>query len=510
MERTVAMPKLGMTMTEGLISHWRVAPGDVVAKDDVLAEVETDKVELEVESPAAGRVLRLLGQEGDTIPVGQPLIVLEVEGDARQTMAPAPVATAVAVSAQVASNVGWSASAQMEEQSSMAATAPAAIEDDIALSSQRIPSTPAARRIARERRVSLASVAEAVQRDVRNEPLRAADVAMYAPAAVAAEQTSVPPLTPLARKMAAAHALSEAEIAVHATAQPGKRVGRAAVAEALAAQTTDQQTPNEHAAGASVVSQTAVVDWSSVATETLGEAEELLPLSGMRRVIAERTTHSFTTTPHIYLDTEVDMAEAELMRASLEKVAAKHGAPVPSVTALLVRIAGVALRQHPQANAGFAPTVNGQKAAIRRWSEVHVGVAVALPAGLVTPVVRHADRKTLAEIHAELAALVQQAREGKLLPDDYQGGTFTISNLGMYGIDTFHAILNEPQAAILAVGKTTRRPSVITDASGHESIAIRPILKLSLSADHRVLDGASGASFLGRIRELLENPYLLV
>lgn len=510
MERTVAMPKLGMTMTEGVIVRWHVKPGDVVNKDDVLADVETDKVELEVEAPAAGRVLRLQGEEGETVPVGAPLLVLEAES-----------AAGAFTEALTEALTGNATDSVQEPEPAPPTTAPeqeplpvdgeldreAGADNATQTSSGRIPSTPAAKRIATERGVSLGEVAAATGRDVSAEPLRAADVMTYTRAAPAAQQPPTVELTPLARKLAEANALTPEEIARHAANGNGRRLGREAVAEALAARGVP---PAPLAQVAPAVQATAPAPTPTPAHAAAPEGEELVALNSMRRAIAERTARSFTTTPHIYLDTEVDMTEAEALRETQAKAAAKQGASAPSVTAILVKVVAVALRRHPEVNAGFVPAREGSPAAIQRWRAVNVGVAVALPDGLLVPVIRDADAKSIPRISTELTELARRAREGKLLPDDLAGGTFSISNLGMYGIDTFHAVLNEPQAGILAVGKTTRRPVVMHDAEGNESLAIRPILKLSLSADHRVLDGATGARFVATVRELLEEPRLLI
>lgn len=501
MKRTVPMPKLGMTMTEGVLLRWHVAVGDTVAKDDVLAEVETDKVELEVESPTAGSIVQLFATEGQAIPVGEPLLEMDTE-----VAAPAntPVATSPSAAQPAAEKTTAPAAAPTTTTTTTTTAASAAHDSHYAngITAPRIPSTPAARRVAAERGVALAEVSEAMQARGDSRPVREADVLAFAPSTASDNRNAtLPALTPLARKLAEARGLTPADLAQVAV-EPGRRLDRQAVEDLAAA----------HQA-APVVAQSAVSAAPAIIAATVvpgTSGEDIVALSSMRRIIAERTAHSFTTTPHIYLDTEVDMTEAEALRASYAARAKRTNQPVPSATAILVRVCGIALRQHPDVNAGFAPAHDGQPATIRRWHTANVGVAVALPDGLLVPVLRDADRKSLQQITAELAELAARARAGKLGPDELADGTFSISNLGMYGIDTFHAVINEPQAAILAVGRVTKRPVVWTDATGKDTITIRPMLKLSLSADHRAVDGATGARFLATVRELLEEPRLLI
>ena len=408
-ERTVMMPKLGMTMTEGTIVTWSVAVGDVVAKDALLGEVETDKVTLEIESPAAGRVVQILANPGDAIAVGAPILVLATADALLAGQAPPPVPT----------------------------TAPSAVNGNSnGNGHQQLPpkSTPLARRIATEHGVALEAIAPA------GTAVRAPDVLAY-----------------------------------------------------IATRDTDTDTDTPHMLPSEPAAPTPV---------SAGSADTLSDLSSMRRVIAERTTHSFTTTPHIYLDTEVDMWRVEAWHAAT--------ADAPSVTAVLIRAVALALRTHPEVNAGYVAANAGQSAQIRKFGEVNIGVAVALPDGLIVPVLRQADTRAVRDVGRELTRLASAARAGRLAPDDVVGGTFSVSNLGMLGIDTFHAVINAPQAAILAVGRVTRRPVTIADGAGGETIGIRPLMKLSLSADHRVIDGAMGARFLATLRGLLEDPQQVV
>ena len=217
------------------------------------------------------------------------------------------------------------------------------------------------------------------------------------------------------------------------------------------------------------------------------------------RIASERMTASFSSAPHFYLAVEV-VAEALLaLQDRLAPVVQRKANVRLTVTDLLARIAGAALAEHPRANAFW------DSGRIGIHARINVGIAVATEGGLVVPVLRDADRKPLAQIAAERSALVERARAGKLSPDDLTGGTFTLTNLGMYRVDSFQAILNPPQSAILAVGRIAERPV----AAGGQ-LVVRRTAVLTLSCDHRVLDGAAGAVFLGRVAELIEEPYTLL
>lgn len=243
------------------------------------------------------------------------------------------------------------------------------------------------------------------------------------------------------------------------------------------------------------------------------EDSERIPLSPIRRLIGQRMQQSVTVAPHIYLDMEIDMTEAERCRQRIGHSLQAQGEPAPSLTAIIIRAVATALMHHPEVNATLDPwdttKGNASKEAIRRWRNVHIGVAVDTERALLTPVIRNAQQQTIPMLARELRRLTEAARQNTLKPDEMANATFTISNLGMYGIDTFHAIIAPGQSAILAVGKVTKRGIVIEDEQG-ERLEIRPIMKVSLSADHRTLDGASGSRFLHRFKTFLEDPYLLL
>jgi pyruvate dehydrogenase E2 component (dihydrolipoamide acetyltransferase) len=223
------------------------------------------------------------------------------------------------------------------------------------------------------------------------------------------------------------------------------------------------------------------------------------PLSRMRRLIAERTTLTKQTVPHFYVTMDIDMTEAMALRERLN-AALPEDAPKLSVNDFVTKACALALGRYPQVNALY------QNERIYPSKEIHIGIAVALPEGLIVPVLRHCERKTLRQIAAETRQLVEKARAGRLNPDEYTGATFSISNLGMYGVDEFIAIINPPAVAILAVGAVQKQPVALDD----DSVAVRPRMKVTISADHRALDGAVAAEFLRELKRILENPYVMV
>jgi pyruvate dehydrogenase E2 component (dihydrolipoamide acetyltransferase) len=226
-----------------------------------------------------------------------------------------------------------------------------------------------------------------------------------------------------------------------------------------------------------------------------GLEEKRVPLSAMRRTIAKRLVESLGPIPHFFLTIDVDVTELQRMREQISEIAdAKVG-----INDFIVRAAALALHHHPLVNASFT------EEAIEQHGEAHIGIAVATPEGLITPVVRNADRKSVVEIAAEVRNLAGRARNRKLRPDEYQGSTFTISNLGMFGIDEFTAVINPPNVAILAVGAAGPRPVVVDGR-----IRIRERMKVTLSCDHRVVDGVAGAEYLQTLRTYLEQPLRLV
>jgi pyruvate/2-oxoglutarate dehydrogenase complex dihydrolipoamide acyltransferase (E2) component len=361
-----------------------------------------------------------------------------------------------------------------------------------------VASTPAAKREAALQGIDLHAVVQAGAKL----PLNRGDILAFVERTRYASQQqenghpSAPavPATPLAQKIAREH---EVDLALVAERKLGGKVKRADVEAHL-----HQVAGIEQAAE--------IVEAPSPAPSPVESPDDVVnPLSPARQLIGKRMQQSISVAPHIYLDLEIDMTEAERCRQSIGHNLQDRGEPAPSMTALIVRAVAAAILLHPDVNAVFEQGALQGKDAIRQRRSVHVGIATDTERALITPVIRNAHQLSLQAIARELRGLTQAARQGTLTPDEVTGATFTISNLGMYGIDTFHAIIVPGQSAILAVGKVTRRGIVIGDDETAR-LEIRPVMKVSLSADHRVLDGASGSRFLQQLKLFLENPYLLL
>jgi pyruvate dehydrogenase E2 component (dihydrolipoamide acetyltransferase) len=232
-----------------------------------------------------------------------------------------------------------------------------------------------------------------------------------------------------------------------------------------------------------------------------GREAEIIPLTSVRKTIAQRMQQSFQESPHIVLTVEVDMSEAEAARKHLNVHAEKVQQPKITLTSLIVKMVAWALGRHRYLNSSF----NGDS--ISLWKNINIGVAAAAPQGLVVPVLKDADQLGINEINVRLGAMADRARRNALRLDDVQGGTFTISNLGMFGIPQFRAVINPPECAILAVGSIVRRPVVVDD---QDRVEVRPMLALTLSADHRIVDGIVAARFLSDLVAALESPDLLL
>lgn len=448
MATDIYMPQLGLTMTEGKIVRWLKAEGDPVRKSEPLLEVETDKVIVEAEAQAEGVLGPILAMAGTTVPIGGLLGHILAPGE-------------VAPSSSVATVAPFPTSLT---------SAPPAVTRPAAFHRASHPSaSPRARRRADGLGIELAQI----QGTGPGGRIVEADVQWHAEHT----QTTWPKSSPLAQQLARDLGVNLTQI--QGTGPRGRIL----------------QTDVRKAAASAPSSA------SPVALPL--ESGEFEPLQGARRVMADRMTHSFTTTPHFYLSVQVEATALIKMRAGLlAKVEVTSGAHL-TVTDLLVKICAQALREFPAVNAAWAETADG--VGVIRKSEVIVGIAVALDNGLVVPVMRQADRLALSDIARQRTDLVARARAGKLTLGDLEGGTFTLSNLGMYNIDQFHAILNPPQSAILAVGRIKERPLAMDS-----NLVVRPTVNLTLSVDHRVLDGAQGARFLDRVAQLVQEPYLLV
>ncbi len=446
MAQVITMPKLSDTMTVGTLVKWLKKEGDAVKFGDLLAEIETDKATMEFESFADGTILKLYATAGSQVAIGDPLCAVGAPGEAAPAApagAPAPSSTPPAPSSQTPPPSTTAKPAEVAP----AAPAPAA-PASAPSSSHPAPGSSA--------------------------PVRAAG-----------ERVKI---SPLAKKLAASKGLDPALIK---GSGPGGRIVRADV---VAAETAGTAKAGSKPASASAGS---VPAGSSFNKGPIQE-ERAVPVSNMRGVIAKRLIESKITAPHFYLEIEVDAEPLAALRTQLNTGLEKAGVKL-SVNDLILKASAEALRKVPEVNAAWEGTQ------IRYFGAAHVSFAVALPDGLITPVIRDTHEKSVFQISTEAKALGKLAKDKKLKPDQYTGGTFCVSNLGMMGIPKFYPIINTPNAAILGVGTSVQKPVV-----KNGQIVIGTSMTLTLSCDHRVVDGAVGAQFLGALKQLIESPALLL
>ncbi|NNM86705.1 MAG: pyruvate dehydrogenase complex dihydrolipoamide acetyltransferase [Phycisphaerales bacterium] len=442
----ITMPKLSDTMTTGTLVKWRKKENEKIKPGDIVADIETDKATQELEVFEAGTVAKLMVAEGAIIPIGAMILVVAKPDEDVATVAKGATSNAPA---------GNGAAAGKPAAQAQATPAPAPA-----------PMAPAAPKAAPAPIVAAVPAATAAVRPV---------AAAAAPAASSGGRQRV---SPLARKIADERGIDVTQLA--GTGPDGRVIKR----DVLAAK------PGGAASSGGATAAPAL---------TIGPSKleaKVIPLNNMRQTIARRLLESKQTIPHFYVSIDVVM-DALL---SLRKAANEQLAPTKlSVTDFIARAVAVAITQIPAINASFSET------AIVRHGTVNLGIAVAVEDGLMVPVLRDAQTKGVREISAEIKQLAELARTRKLKADQMTGGTFTISNLGMYGIREFQAIVNPPESAILAVGGTEARPIVKNGA-----VVAGQVMTLSLSADHRVVDGALAAEFLGELKKLLENPMVML
>jgi pyruvate dehydrogenase E2 component (dihydrolipoamide acetyltransferase) len=460
MPTEIYLVKAGMTMTEGMVEEWYVADGDTVAKGELLYRLETEKINLDVDAEISGVVRHKVGV-GVTMAPGDVIGYIYAPGEnipAADTPASPTAPTATKPAAE------------------SARSAPPALRVAEPTRDGRILSSPAARRLARELDVDYTRLpgsgpgGRIVEADVR--------AARPAPAPKAVGTASTPVrASPLAKRIAAERGIDLARVS---GTGPGGRITQADVEGAPVARTVP--TPARQR------------DTQQIAARP----GSTLPLKGMRKTIATRMHASLLQSAQLTMNMDVVMDDVVRLRAQL--ITEWEAEQVrPTYTDIVVRAVAKALAAHPLMNASFGETE------IALHGEIHVGIAVAVTDGLLVPVIRHADRMTLKEISVAAAGFAAAARDGTLGLDDMSGGTFTVSALGMFGVDSFTPILNAPQAGILGVNRIRDDVAWVGD---------RPVkqqrMRLSLTWDHRVLDGAPAAQFLGAVRDLLEAPYRLL
>jgi pyruvate dehydrogenase E2 component (dihydrolipoamide acetyltransferase) len=480
MAHEIVMPQLGLSMESGRIARWLKQPGEPVQSGEVLLEVESDKATIEVEAVTSGRLAIVVGGDAGDVKVGTVIgYILAVGETAPDGGAAGPAQPAAAAESPKAVTT-------VEVAAPRPAPAPGM---------RRLPSSPAARRRARELGVDW----EQAQGSGPRGRIKERDVARLAQALAATAQAQAaapalsvtapapsetgPRISPLARGLAEALGLDPELLARR---YPGQRIEREdvelAARELLAGRT---------AAGAAPARPAAV-----------RRAAQRKPMGSLRRLIAERMSQSAHTNAAVTLTTEVDATELVRLRETLKAAPAggsdPSGRAVPSYNVLLARLVALALQEHPDLNASI------EDGAVVHWATVNVGIAVDSPRGLVVPVLHDVPGRSLADLASQAEELLGRAREGQARPDELTNGTFTITNLGSYGIDAFTPIINPPECAVLGVGRLRRQPVVLADGS----IAARTVLALSLTFDHRLVDGGPAARFLQRVGQFVEQPYL--
>ncbi|HET6890364.1 MAG TPA: pyruvate dehydrogenase complex dihydrolipoamide acetyltransferase [Pyrinomonadaceae bacterium] len=441
------MPKLSPTMEEGQLSRWLKKEGDKVSMGEPLAEIDTDKATMEMQALANGVLRKILIKEGESAPLGQLIAIIgEPDEDISGMLQAAPEPAKPA------------AEAKTESQPAPAPVTP-----------QPPPSEPR-----RE------------ETTVRKE---AAEPGGNGRGAGAPASTRLI-VSPLAARMAA-------EAGVDLRSLSGTGPGGRIVKRDIEAAVSQSKTAGERAPSETPERRLRAVD-SKVPQPAFGAStyhDE--PASEIRRTIARRLVTSLGPVPHFCLTIDVEMDRAVEMRRNINELDPELKI---SINDIIIKVVAAALMQHPQVNASF------QDKNIRYYDHADIGVAVAIDEGLITPVVRAADQKPLSQIAREVRDMAERARHRKLRPEEYTGASFSISNLGMFGIDEFTAVINPPEGAILAIGAVAPKP-VVRD----NQIVTRQMMRVTMSCDHRVIDGATGARFLQTLKKLLENPlYLLV
>jgi pyruvate dehydrogenase E2 component (dihydrolipoamide acetyltransferase) len=416
----VVMPKLGFDMREGVLNQWLKAIGDPIKRGEVIAEIESDKATLELESQVEGTLLHVLEEAGTVVPIGANLAIVGEEGEDFSDLLSGEASTAAAEDeAPPAAKEATSAPAPGSNGSAQAA--PVVSSDYPA----GVKATPVARRVAEENNIDIAQVPGS---------------------------------------------------------GPDGRIRKADVEAYLAS-------PRPTAAAAAVPAKTYDIPE--------GEDVEVVETTRLRQAIGRRMTESKTTVPHFYVTSEVDMEAALALRKEIN--AALPDEQKVTVNDLIVKAAGLALREFPNINASYA----GDK--LVRHKHINVGTAVAVEGGLLTVVQKNTDTSSMSTIAADNKEMIARARDGRVKPEDVEGATFTTSNLGAFDVDNFIAIINPPDAAILAIGSAKKVPVVV---DGELTVGTR--MKITISADHRVTDGVEAARFLQAVKSKLESPLLLL
>jgi pyruvate dehydrogenase E2 component (dihydrolipoamide acetyltransferase) len=481
------MPQLGYDMVEGAVQTWLKKEGDRVEKGEVIAEIETDKSSVELEAFASGVLRKIVVDTGKTVPVN----------------------TVIAVIGGVDEQINW-AEFGVDGASADATPATVAIPAETAkvpVVGETLPTKELEAPLPATVNVT-ASFHEAVAATLpaSTPTIIPADVSFHSNMNSVGANTAISGrvmASPLARRVAGDLGVDIAQIS---GTGPGGRVKKRDVEMFYSNTGAATTAPAINAPMPTPVSAPAAVATPQPAPvpQTIAAEYEEIELSRMRQTIARRTTEAKQQMPHIYITNEIDMGEALKLRQQINAALEKEGLKV-SVNDLVIKAVAKALQKFPALNSSYQGTK------LRLYKDINVAFAVATEGGLITPVIRHAEQKSVSQIAKEAHNLADKARKGNLHPDDYNGGTFSISNLGMYDVSHFVAVINQPQAAILAVAAT--KPQVVVVGGNEEEgyqFGVRQEMAVTISVDHRATDGAVAAQFLQELKTILQNPFGLL
>jgi pyruvate dehydrogenase E2 component (dihydrolipoamide acetyltransferase) len=479
MATQVVMPKLSPTMEEGQLTRWLKNEGDKVSTGEPLAEIDTDKATMEAQALTTGVLRKILAPAGSTVPLGQVIAIIgEPDEDISALLAEVESgATAAENKQNIEEKVQ---SGQDGAQAELARVVPAGPRTQATIEGQPIKGDVGGQ--------SAPGTSQGQAQPQGQTPQAQG-------AAGNGQRGGRLIVSPIAARMAADAGIN---LSTLTGSGPGGRIIKRDIEAAMQAGQQQAQQPAQPQAQPAPAEARAPQAPPAYQPATVEGASPFRdePVTTMRATIARRLTSSIGPVPHFFLTTEIEMDATADLR---QKINEADKETKVSVNDIIIKVAAVALLRHPQVNASF------QDKAVRYYERADIGVAVAIEDGLITPVIRDAARKTIGEISREVRALAERARARKLQPDEYTGATFSISNLGMFGIDEFTAVINPPEAAILAVGAMQPKP-VVRDGQ----IVARQLMRVTMSCDHRVIDGATGAKFLQSFKQLLENPLLML
>lgn len=473
MAEIIIMPKLGFNMNEGKLVQWYKSEGEEITKGEPLFSVETDKTNMDIEATSDGVVKKLLIEEGDQIPVTLPIAVIG-SADEDVSAAVEDAKAQLAAGGADVSDVDEAAAVAEQAEAPAEAKTPAAAPKT---ADGVIKITPRARRVAAENDLAVEDLA--IEGTGWQGGICEKDILEY----LASNKVKA---TPVAAAMAKAEGIDLAD--VRGTGVNGKVMKEdvekviAAAKKAVAA--AEDQAP----AGAGEI------------TPDGKEIGEKIPYAGVRKVIGDRLAESKFTAPHLYFTQKVNMEDVLALRKKVNEVQDKK----TSVTDFIAKAVIMTLKKYPEMNSSLVGET------IERYKSINLGIAVASPTGLIVPNIKNSQDMSVVEISKASTPLFDKARAGKLAVDEYAGGTFTISNLGMFGIENFTAIINPPEVGILSISSTKDEPFVVTKEDGTKEIQIKPMMNIQLTVDHRIIDGLLAAQFVTNVKNLLENPISLM